>query len=159
MKKLVIDFRKRGADVPHGAKCTNGAKIEMVDSFKFLDIKISPTILSWSNHVDDTGKKAHHHLHFIRVWHVFNDYYKFLHMHRRQIPNWLHHNFRLATARPKNKNWMEQHQIELNTGRCKVMHFVKSNSGWEFKINCREINNIDVEGAFGTIPWLPGNGA
>lgn len=58
-KKLVINFRKRG--IVH-APIINGARLEMVESFKFLVINISSN-LSWTNHIDAT-KTAHQLLYF-----------------------------------------------------------------------------------------------
>eukprot|EP00061_Rhincodon_typus_P008819 g31766.t1 len=63
MKELVIDFRKWSGRQP--PFCTNGPKVEMVESFKFLRVNITNN-LSWSIHVDVTVKYAHQRLYFLR---------------------------------------------------------------------------------------------
>eukprot|EP00061_Rhincodon_typus_P008222 g30645.t1 len=48
MKELVIDFRNRnGGQAP---VCISGAEVEMVETFKFLEVNITNN-LSWSIHV------------------------------------------------------------------------------------------------------------
>eukprot|EP00061_Rhincodon_typus_P015121 g42627.t1 len=62
-KELVINFRKeKGRYTPI---YINGAKMEVVESFKFLGVNIANN-LSWFIHIDAKVKKARQCLYFLR---------------------------------------------------------------------------------------------
>ena len=57
-KEIVIDFRKRSGE--HAPVYINGDEVEMIESFKFLDVQ-STNNLSWSLHaeVGNSGRVTH----------------------------------------------------------------------------------------------------
>ena len=61
-KEIAINFKKRSGG--HAPVYINGAKVEMVESFKFLGVQITNN-LSWSLHADAIVKKAHQRLYFL----------------------------------------------------------------------------------------------
>eukprot|EP00061_Rhincodon_typus_P005722 g25586.t1 len=63
IKELVINFRKQsGGDT---FVCINGSEVEVVKSFKFLEVIINSN-LPWSIHIDTSVKKTHQCPYFLR---------------------------------------------------------------------------------------------
>lgn len=65
---MIIDFRKKRCSSPHLS--INGARVELVDSFKFLGTIISSD-LSWAVNCTSIVKRCHTRLHFLRQLRYF----------------------------------------------------------------------------------------
>ena len=72
--KEILDYRKRRTE--HAPILIDGAVVEQVERFKFLDVHITKK-LSWSKH-SKTEK----------IWHVSSDPQKVLQLHHREHPDW-----------------------------------------------------------------------
>jgi hypothetical protein len=82
---MIVDCRKRKTE--HTPILIDGAAVDQVKSFKFLDVHITNK-LTWSKHTKTVVKRAWKNAFLLRrqIWHGSSDPQKFRQLHHREHP-------------------------------------------------------------------------